>query len=59
VQILARAMRVYASHRVTLAGGERQVVYRTGMEFVGLKKDVADILAKHIEGLTQSSHPKR
>lgn len=54
VQILARAMRVYASHRVTLAGGERQVVYRTGMEFVGLKKDVADNLAKHIESLRQT-----
>ena len=59
VQILARAMRVYASHRVTLAGGERQVVYRTGMEFVGLKKDVADIIAKHIESLIQTSPPKR
>jgi DNA-binding response OmpR family regulator len=59
VQILARAMRVYASHRVTLAGGERQVVYRTGMEFVGVKKDVADIIDKHIESLTQSSRPKR
>lgn len=59
VQILARAMRVYASHRVTLAGGERQVAYRTGMEFVGLKKDVADIIAKHIESLVQTSPPKR
>jgi DNA-binding response OmpR family regulator len=59
VQILARAMRVYASHRVTLAGGERQVVYRTGMEFVGLKKDVADVIAKHIESLTQSGRSKR
>ena len=58
VQTLARAMRVYASHRVTLAGGERQVVYRTGMEFVGLKKDVADLIARHIESLSQSSHPK-
>ena len=59
VQILARAMRVYASHRVTLAGGERQVVYRTGMEFVGMKKDVADIIANHIEKLAQSSRPKQ
>jgi DNA-binding response OmpR family regulator len=59
VQILARAMRVYASHRVTLAGGERQVVYRTGMEFVGLKKDVTDIITKHLEGLAQPSRPKR
>ena len=51
VHILARAMRVFASHRVTIAGGERQVVYRTGMEFVGLKKDVADCIARHVESL--------
>jgi DNA-binding response OmpR family regulator len=58
VQILARAMRVFASHRVTMAGGERQVVYRTGMEFVGLKKEVADLIATHIEDLLkkQPSH---
>jgi DNA-binding response OmpR family regulator len=59
VQILARAMRVYASHRVTMAGGERQVVYRTGMEFVGLKKDVSDIIAKHIESLLRTVPPRR
>ena len=51
VHILARAMRVFASHRVTIAGGERQVVYRTGMEFVGLKKDAADCIARHVENL--------
>jgi DNA-binding response OmpR family regulator len=59
VQILARAMRVFASHRVTLAGGERQVVYRTGMEFVGLKKDVADLVSRHVESLMRGSLPKR
>jgi hypothetical protein len=29
------------------------------MEFVGMKKDVADIIAKHIESLAQSSRPKQ
>ncbi len=53
VQVLARAMRVFASHRVTVAGGERQVVYRTGLEFVGLKKEVANLLNGYIEGLLQ------
>jgi hypothetical protein len=53
VQVLARAMRVYASHRVTVAGGERQVVYRTGMEFVGLKKDAAELIAGYVESLLQ------
>jgi DNA-binding response OmpR family regulator len=51
IQVLARAMRVFASHRVTIAGGERQVVYRTGMEFVGLKKDTADCIARHVDQL--------
>ncbi len=53
VQVLARAMRVFASHRVTVAGGERQVVYRTGLEFVGLKKEVANLLNGYIESLLQ------
>jgi DNA-binding response OmpR family regulator len=51
VQVLARAMRVFASHRITVAGGERQVVYRTGMEFVGLKKEAANLLATYVESL--------
>lgn len=55
VQILARAMRVFASHRVTTAGGERQVVYRTGMEFVGVKKETADLIATHLEQLLRQS----
>jgi DNA-binding response OmpR family regulator len=55
VQVLARAMRVYASHRVTVADGERQVVYRTGMEFVGLKKEAAELIARYVEGLLQEA----
>jgi DNA-binding response OmpR family regulator len=51
VQVLARAMRVFASHRLTVTGGERQVVYRTGMEFVGLKKEAASRIASHVESL--------
>ncbi len=55
VQVLARAMRVFASHRVTVAGGERQVVYRTGLEFVGLKKEAASLLNGYIERLLKSN----
>ena len=58
LQVLARAIRVFASHRVTLTGGERQVVYRTGMEFVGLKKDAARLIAKHVETLLESGEPE-
>jgi DNA-binding response OmpR family regulator len=53
VQVLARAMRVFASHRVTVAGGERQVVYRTGLEFVGLKKEAANLITEYVESLLQ------
>ncbi len=58
VQVLARAVRVFASHRVTVAGGERQVVYRTGMEFVGMKKDAADLISAHIDRLLEQPKSK-
>jgi DNA-binding response OmpR family regulator len=58
LHVLARAIRVFASHRVTLTGGERQVVYRTGMEFVGLKKDAASLIARHVEKLLESGEPE-
>ena len=51
VQVLARAIRVFASHRITTAGGERQVVYRTGMEFVGVKKEAADLISALVDSL--------
>lgn len=58
VQILARAIRVFASHRVTVAGGERQVVYRTGVEFVGVKKDAADLISAHVDHLLDTAKSK-
>lgn len=53
VQVLARAVRAFASHRATGADGKRQVVYRTGMEFVGVEKGTLDILAAHMDRLVQ------
>jgi DNA-binding response OmpR family regulator len=53
VEVLARAVRVYLSHRVTMAGGERQVVYRTGMEFVGVDRPTQDRITEYIEHLAQ------
>ncbi len=55
VQVLARAVRVFLSHRVTVAGGERQVVYRTGMEFVGVDKPTQEQITAYIEHL---AHPE-
>ncbi len=51
VQVLARAVRAFASHRVTIAGGERKVVYRTGMEFVGVEKGASDLIAAYVNKL--------
>jgi DNA-binding response OmpR family regulator len=51
VNVLARAVRAFASHRVTVAGGERKVVYRTGMEFVGVDKAASDAIAAFVNRL--------
>jgi len=51
VQVLARAIRAFASHRATKAGGERRMVYRTGMEFVGVEKGAAELMSAYIDRL--------
>lgn len=51
VQVLARAIRAFATHRVTMEGGERRVVYRTGMEFVGLEEGVSKLISDYVERL--------
>jgi DNA-binding response OmpR family regulator len=57
VQVLARAIRAFAVHRVLVAGGERRVVYRTGMEFVGIEKGSAELVSAYIERLLQQGQP--
>jgi c-di-GMP-binding flagellar brake protein YcgR len=44
LKVTARAVRSSVSHFVPIAGGERQLVYHTGMEFI----DVTDETAKRI-----------
>ncbi len=58
VQALARATRVFASHRVAVTGGERQVVYRSGVEFVGVEKAVADVISNYIDHLQREGSGK-
>ncbi len=58
VQVLARAVRAFASHRVTVAGGERKVIYRTGMEFVGVEKGAADLISAYIDRLLKQGGGK-
>lgn len=51
VQVLARAIRAFASHRTTKSGGERRIVYQTGMEFVGVEKGAAELISAYIDRL--------
>lgn len=58
IQVLARAIRAFASHRVSVSGGENQIVYRTGMEFVGVEKGAADLISTYIDRLLQQGGGK-
>jgi len=49
VQVLARAVRAFASHRVTIAVGEWKMVYRTGLEFVGVDKATSEAIAAYTD----------
>ncbi len=51
VQVWARAARAYASHFVSSTDGERQMVYRTGMQFVRFEQDSVERLATYIDRL--------
>jgi CheY-like chemotaxis protein len=51
LQVLARAIRAFASHHVTVTGGERQIVYRTGMDFLGVEKSAAALIADYMDRL--------
>ena len=53
VQLQAQAVRAFVSHLVRLTGGQRQVVYRTGLEFMGVEAGVARLLSAHINRLFQ------
>jgi hypothetical protein len=39
------------SHRVPVASGERQLVFRTGMEFADLTPDIAELISAHLNRL--------
>jgi DNA-binding response OmpR family regulator len=51
VQVLARAIRAFARHRVAVAGGRRQIVHQTGMEFVGVEKGAAGLISAYVDRL--------
>lgn len=53
VKVLARAVREFTSHRVRRVGGERGIVYRTGMEFVGLEKGASALISAYVDRLVR------
>ena len=59
VELLGRAIHSSVSQVAPAAGGEGQLVYRTGLEFVGLKESVAQILSTYIDELRQQEAGRR
>jgi DNA-binding response OmpR family regulator len=57
VHVFARAVRAFASHRVTVASGERRLAYRTGMQFVGVEKHAAELIASYVGKLLGPTPP--
>ncbi len=54
LRIKARAVRSFVSHRVPVDGGERQLVYRTGIEFVDLTADTTKRISAYLDRLRTS-----
>jgi hypothetical protein len=59
VELLGRAIHSSVSRVVPAAEGEREIVYRTGLEFVGLKEGVGQILSAYIDELRQQKAGQR
>jgi hypothetical protein len=55
VQLLARALRSFISQLVPKGKGEGQVVYRTGMEFVGGENGIAALVFAHSDRRRQQT----
>jgi hypothetical protein len=54
VKAKAQAVRSFASHRAPGTGAERQLLYRTGMEFVDLTAHAAELISAHLNRLRTS-----
>ncbi|MFI5340587.1 MAG: PilZ domain-containing protein [Candidatus Methylomirabilales bacterium] len=50
----ALAVRSFVSHRISMAGGERQIVYRTGMEFADLTADTTKRISAYLDRMRTS-----
>ena len=51
LKVTARAVHPLISHFITVAGGEQQIVYHTGMEFTALTDDTVALVSAYIDHL--------
>lgn len=54
VRVKARAVRSFVSHHVPMTGDERQLFYRTGVEFTDLPDDTAKSVSAYLDRLRTS-----
>jgi len=59
LEVLARAVRSSVAQVAPVAGGEGQIVYRTGLEFVELKETVAKALSAYVDDVHQQTAGSR
>jgi len=53
VEVLARATRSRVSSVIPREGGEGQIVFQTGLEYVALEDDLRELLSAHLDLLRQ------
>jgi DNA-binding response OmpR family regulator len=53
VGVLARTIRAFASHRLPPEAGGRQLMHRTGVEFVGIDRGAANIISAYVNRLRE------
>jgi len=53
-KVVVRTVRSFVSHFVPVAGGEQQIVYRTGMEFTALTDETAQRISASVHRLRAS-----
>lgn len=54
VGLTGRTVRSFVSHRIPVAGGEQQIMYRTGLEFTGLTEDTAQLISAYVTRVRRS-----
>jgi hypothetical protein len=59
LRLLARAVHAFASNRRAAPGGEGEIVFRTGLEFLAVEKETADVISAYVDGLPREEAAHR